>query len=248
MLDKFMRKGVNILKKFEFFLQNLDCANCANKIQNKIAQNKEFQNVIVNFNTLKLSYEAENENRDKIIAIVKSLEPDVEVKEVHTKNEKETNQLSFQIIRLVLGIGIAGIGFLAGIEAKLANLFIILAYFILLYRTIGNAIQLLKTSKSINENFLVTISCFGAYFIGEPMEGLMVIILYEVGKILEDKAVHKTRKSISDLMDIKPDYANLKTETGSKEITPEEVKIRRYFSNKTRRKNSIRWYCCSRGS
>ena len=57
---------------------------------------------------------------------------------------------------------------------------------------------------------LVTISCIGAYLTGNDHEGLMVIILYEIGKILEEVAVNNSRRSISDLMDIKPEYANLK--------------------------------------
>ena len=71
---------------------------------------------------------------------------------------------------------------------------------------------MLFKSKKINENFLITVSYVGAYLVGEHMEGLMVIILYEIGKILEEKSINKSRKSIKDLMDIKPEYANLKIE------------------------------------
>lgn len=107
----------------------------------------------------------------------------------------------------------------------LANIFVILGYGILLYRTAKNALKLLKQSHTINENFLVTISCIGAYLIGKPSEGFMVIVLYEIGKILEEKAINKTRKSISDLMDIKPEYANLKINNEVKKVEPESVKV-----------------------
>ena len=83
---------------------------------------------------------------------------------------------------------------------------------------------MLFASKKINENFLITVSCVGAYLVGEHMEGLMVITLYEIGKILEEKSISKSRKSIKDLMDIKPEYANLKTENDIKKVSPEEVK------------------------
>ena len=219
-----MRKVVNILRKYEFILKNLDCANCANKIQNKIAENEKFQNVIVNFNTLKLTYESEEENKPIIENIIKSLEPDVElVKEKITKKESKTFS---QVIRLMIGILIALIGFSKVLPIVLSNILIIISYIILLFRTMANAIKLFKQSRTINENLLITISCVGAYLVGEHMEGLMVIILYEIGKILEEKAVNKTRKSISDLMDIKPEYANLKTASGTHEVAPEDVKIR----------------------
>ena len=84
---------------------------------------------------------------------------------------------------------------------------------------------MLFKSKKINENMLITISCIGAYLVGKHMEGLMVIILYEFGKILEEKAINKSRKSISDLMNIKPEYANIKQGNEIKTIKPEDVKI-----------------------
>lgn len=96
---------------------------------------------------------------------------------------------------------------------------------ILLYRTIKNAIALFRKSHSIDENFLVAISCIGAYLIGEYFEGFMVILLYEIGKILEEKAINKTRKSISTLMNIKPEYANLKIENEIQKVKPQDVKI-----------------------
>lgn len=234
MSEKFMRKAVNILKKYEFILKNLDCANCANKIQNKIAENENFKNVTVNFNTLKLTYESENENRQIIEKIVKSLEPDVEVVQAKSNLTQKDNKTALQMVRLLVGIGIAGIGFLVDLPTVLANSFIIIAYSILLYRTIGNAIKIFRKSKSIDENFLVTVSCIGAYLIGEIVEGLMVIILYEIGKILEDKAVNKTRKSIASLMDIRPEYANLKTKAGTHQVAPEDVNVRRHTFNQTR--------------
>jgi len=76
----------------------------------------------------------------------------------------------------------------------------------------------------LDENFLIVISAIGAYAVGKTSEGLMVIILYEIGKILESRAVNKTRKSISELMNIKPEYANLKQGKEYKKVSPEEVK------------------------
>ena len=72
----------------------------------------------------------------------------------------------------------------------------------------------------LDENTLIVISAIGAYFVGKISEGIMVITLYEIGKILESKAVKKTRKSISDLMNIKPEYANLKINEEIKKVNP----------------------------
>ena len=144
------------------------------------------------------------------------------MKEIENKNE---SKMGAQIARLLIGIIIASIGLYAKLPDAVSTIFIILGYVILLYRTAKNAFKMLFASKKINENFLITISCVGAYLVGEHMEGLMVIILYEIGKILEEKSISKSRKSIKDLMDIKPEYANLKTENDFKQVSPEEVKI-----------------------
>ena len=101
----------------------------------------------------------------------------------------------------------------------------IIAYITLLSRTATKAVKQLFKNKVLDENTLITISTIGAYLVGEEMEGAMVIFLYEIGKILETKAVNKSRKSISDLMNIKPEFANIKDGDNYKTVSPEEVKI-----------------------
>lgn len=216
------------MKRYEFILKDLDCAACANEIQEKLAKNPELHNVNVNFAKLKLTYETDTVSVEEVRKAVKEQEPDVEMisaekmKEIENKKE---SKMGAQIARLLIGIIIAGIGLYAKLPDTISTIFIILGYAILLYRTAKNAFKRLFASKKINENFLITVSCVGAYLVGEHMEGLMVITLYEIGKILEEKSISKSRKSIKDLMDIKPEYANLKTENDIKKVSPEEVKI-----------------------
>lgn len=236
---------MNTLKKYRFILKGLDCANCANKIQNKLAENKNYENVIVNFNTLRLSLDSTleyNEVKQNVVKVISELEPEVEVLDLEKKDNhehdhdhehhhdeyieenKEKHKINSNIIRLLVGIIFMIFGFYIKLPSYLNLILIVFAYIVLLYRTAKNSIKLLR-KKVIDENFLVTISCIGAYFIGEQAEGLMVIILYELGKILEDKAVNNTRKSISSLMDIKPEYANLKHSNHEHKVSPEEVNI-----------------------
>lgn len=216
------------MKKYEFILKDLDCAACANEIQEKLAKNPGLHNVNVNFAKLKLTYETETVSVEEVRKAVKEQEPDVEMisadkmKEIENKKESKTGA---QIARLVIGILIAGIGLYAKLPDTVSTVFIILGYAVLLFRTAKNAFKMLFASKKINENFLITVSCVGAYLVGEHMEGLMVIILYEIGKILEEKSISKSRKSIKDLMDIKPEYANLKTENDIQKVSPGDVKI-----------------------
>lgn len=223
-----------MLKKYNFILKDLDCANCAREIEEGLKENKDLHNVVVNFNTLRLSYETDKVSKEEVIKKVLEIEPEVKVeefskdnKDIKTKNEN-SSKAKCQVIRLIIGTIIAGIGlYLEKIEGMqiISMILVLIGYVTLLYRTLKNAVKLLVKSHSINENFLVSLSCIGAYFIGEHFEGLMVIVLYEIGKILEEKAINKTRKSISSLMDIKPEYANLKVGDDIKIIKPEEVHI-----------------------
>ena len=174
-----------MLKKYEYILKNLDCANCANKIQNKIAENKEYKNVIVNFNTLKLTLYSEleeNKIEKDIKEIIEKLEPEVEVVKFNsqTKKNKGENEKNSKIhvIRLVLGIICMMIALNIN-NNVIRKVIMLIAYVVLLCRTALNAFKLLQ-KKTINESFLITISCIGAYLVREEFEGLTVIILYEI--------------------------------------------------------------------
>lgn len=206
--------------KYKYNISNLDCANCARKIEDALNKAKEIKSANLNFNTLKLTIETDNKKPLELVKkIVSKIEPNVIIYENEIKKTSSKNG----IIRLVIGISLGIIGLTTNLPFSF--ILTILGYLILLSRTIKNAYNLLIKSKTINENFLITISCIGAYLVGEHMEGLMVIILYEIGKILEDKAVNKSRNSIKELMDIKPEYANLKTSDGYIEVNPESVNL-----------------------
>lgn len=222
------------MKKYEFEIAGLDCAACANEIQEGLNKNPEIKNANVNFAKMKLTYETDTLSKEGIEKIVQSIEPEVELLEAHSKskdlkNEKAQKEnrkkLWLHILRLVIGAIVAGVGLYVPMPKVASTIFIVLGYAVLLFKTVRNAVKLLFKSKTINENLLITISCIGAYLVGKSSEGLMVIILYEIGKILEEKAINKTRKSISDLMDIKPEYANLKKGDELEIVEPSEVKV-----------------------
>ena len=222
------------MKKYEYEIAGLDCAACANEIQEGLNKNPEIKNANVNFAKMKLTYETDTLSKEEIEKIVQSIEPEVELLEVNSKskdlkNEKAQKEnrkkLWLHILRLVIGAIVAGVGLYVPMPKVASTIFIVLGYAVLLFKTVKNAVKLLFKSKTINENLLITISCIGAYLVGKSSEGLMVIILYEIGKILEEKAINKTRKSISDLMDIKPEYANLKKGDEIEIVEPSEVKV-----------------------
>mgnify|MGYP004533831125 FL=1 len=210
--------------KYKYKLSSLDCAGCALNIEKKLNENSDIKSASVNFSKLLITVETDSKNPKKLVSsIVDMVEPDSKVLDLNEVVENKS-KLKFHVVRLILGILFSIIGIFV-FEGKLGKIFIILGYAILLYRTFTNAVKLLIKSKTINENLLVTISCVGAYFTNNIHEGLMVIILYEIGKILEEVAINNSRKSISSLMDIKPEYANLKVGKRIEKVDPNLVNI-----------------------
>ena len=216
---------MNILKKYKYRLNNLDCANCANKIEERLKKENNLSDVVVNFSSLTLSFMSNDDIKiEDISDIVTKIEPEVVVTKID-EEVKETKK-NYNLIRLIIGVIIALLGLYVNFDNEIINKILIIAsYVILLYRTFKVAFKMLIKSHTINENALITISAIGAYFVDKQMEGLMVIILYEIGKILEEKAVNNSRTSIKDLMNIKQDFANKVVGDKTKVINVENVKI-----------------------
>lgn len=105
-----------------------------------------------------------------------------------------------------------------------------LAIFFISYIIIGGDVVLralsnIKNGNVFDENFLMGIATIGAFLMGEFEEGVAVMLFYQVGELFQDYAVNQSRKSISDLMDIRPDYANVKIGNDLVRVDPEDVKI-----------------------
>ncbi len=219
------------MKSYRYKLEGLDCANCAKKVEEKLASTDGFENVNVNFSTLKLSFRTEKYENDKnlkniVEEIVKKVEPDVDViensnKEINDKSERS----NIDIIRIIIGVLVYFLGMKSNLGKGFSLIFLIISLVILLYKIVPKAIKQIVKNKSLDENALIAISSIGACFVDKAMEGIMVITLYEIGKILESKAISKTRNSISSLMDIRPEYANIKDKEEIRKVNPEEVKI-----------------------
>lgn len=214
------------MKSYKYTLDGLDCAACAKKVEDEIANTEGYKDVVVNFSTLKLTFKTNKPNPKKeITKLVQKLEPDVEVLEDGEENHDKEEHNGNDIARIVVGIAIYLIAIIGKFNTTVTSVLTIIAFAILLYKTAKKGFKQLFKNKVLDENMLIVVSAIGAYLVGKNSEGLMVITLYEIGKILESKAVNKTRKSISHLMNIKPEYANLKQGEEWKQVTPDKVKI-----------------------
>ena len=209
------------MKKYKYNINNLDCANCAREVEESLNENKDFKNVIVNFNTKKLIYESDKEfTLPELNKLVKEVEPDAFITDEEVNIKKEYH---FSI--LVVGVIIGLVGYFVKMPTYLKWILYVISYSMLLYRCIINSLKLLIKSKTINENLLITVSCLGALALKNVLEGIMVITLYTIGKILEEKAINNSRNSIKDLMDLTDKTVNIKVGNEVKNILVEDVKV-----------------------
>ena len=214
------------MKSCRYILKDLDCAACGKKIEDRISIEEGYEDVNVNFSTLNLSFKTNKDNpKQEIIKIIKEVEPEVKVLDINEKSKDNDQRDFLDIFRLVLGIGIYLIGLKLKLQGTMQIISISICIIILLSKTMRKAVSEVKR-KVLDENILITISVIGACLVGKTFEGIMVITLYEIGKILESKAINKTRNSISNLMDIKPEYANLKIKRRNKTSKSRRSKYR----------------------
>lgn len=206
--------------KYKYNIKDLDCANCAKKIEETLNKDKNIKSASVNFAKQTVTVETNiSDPFNYVKDIVENIEPDAILSKEEIKETKNKD-----IYRILLGAFLGILGIIIKTPKYLSMILILLAYIILLYRTLTTAIKQLK-NKTINENFLVTISTIGAYLLGETHEGLMVIFLYEIGKMLESKAVNKSRNSVAELMNIKEETSNLKDNNKIKVVPTTEIKV-----------------------
>lgn len=206
--------------KYKYNIKDLDCANCAKKIEETLNKDKNIKSASINFTKQTVTVETNiSDPFNYVKDIVEKIEPDAILSKEEIKETKNKD-----IYRILLGAFLGVLGIIIKAPKYLSMILILLAYIILLYRTLTTAIKQLK-NKTINENFLVTISTIGAYLLGEIHEGLMVIFLYEIGKMLESKAVNKSRNSVAELMNIKEETSNLKDNNKIKVVPTTEIKV-----------------------
>lgn len=222
--------------KYEFTLTGLSCANCAADIEFEIGKLKEVKIASVDFVTQKLIVESDLDITvflDKIETAVKKIEPDVKIIFKSDKEKLRHNLTELddehnhkrQWIKLIVGGVIFFIGFIFNFNHWLELTIFLISYIIVGENVVIGAIKGIARGQIFTEHFLMSVATIGAFAIGQYPEGVAVMLFYLVGEMFQDLAVDHSRKSIGSLMDIRPDYANLKIGDDIKRVTPEEVDI-----------------------
>ncbi|EDO1241666.1 cadmium-translocating P-type ATPase [Listeria monocytogenes] len=223
------------MMKKEYILEGLTCANCAGKIERDVKKINGVENVALNLMSTTLVLDKKNDvGLDlEIEQIVHKYEPEVDVFPKKGYKNKPENIFAFKdnkpFFQLVVGVIIFVIAIIINIQDGINN-WLKLGVFLASYAILGGNV-LLKAVRNIfkgqifDENFLMSIATIGAFIIGETMEAVAVMLFYQIGELFQDIAVKRSKKSITDLMDIRPDYANLKVGNDIKKVNPETIKI-----------------------
>lgn len=213
-----------------FILENLSCANCASKIENKVKEIKGITEVSINFATKKLTLELDNDIdiTKQITQIAKSIESDVEVVEANFGKGEDDNDEGLnrkEILILSVGTILFGIGIIFKFSLWIEFTLFFISYLLVGGKVLIKALKNIIRGQVFDENFLMSVATIGAFSIKEFPEGVAVMLFYRIGEFFQDIAVNRSRKSISTLMDIRPDFANLKIGQDIKKVSPNEVNI-----------------------
>lgn len=233
-----------------FMVMGLDCANCAAKIENEIKKVDGIKNVKLDFVTGKLILEFNEKHKMKevteaAIKVAKRLESGIEIIDHDMRTQRENGKIQGERdndkehnyynngkksnIKKIICFGISVVLFSFALLLK-APFWIEFTLFLISYLFVGLDV-LIKAVKNIirgqvfDENFLMAVATIGAFSIKEFPEGVAVMLFYQIGEFFQDYAVNRSRKSITALMDIKPDFANIKVGSELKRVAPEQVEI-----------------------
>ena len=239
-------KGVSLMKKY--ILKNLDCANCAAKLEREIKKSSTVKSVSVDFGTLTMLIDSTDLEND--LSIVNKIEPGVELIEAvkgilpkkqnsanccsedghshdhdHEHGESGGDELKKEKIKIAAAIVLMIAGFITKDNMMISNILFVFSYVIVGYSVILKAIKNLLKGNPFDEFFLMSFATLAAFFINQFSEAAGVMIFYSVGELLQEISVNNSRKSIKSLLELKPEYANLETADGLKTVNPETVEL-----------------------
>ena len=217
-------------EELQLTLEGLNCANCARKIEEKVGRMEGVKESNLNFTTTTLNVKLEKKVKEEhvineIKKIVESLEPHVKVeKKVYGKATIKKAKFTVKST-LIIGAVLYLFAVIGDFQGTLGLILFGASYLLIGGEVVLTAIKNIAKGQVFDENFLMTVATIGAFTINQYPEAVAVMLFYEIGETIQGYAVNKSRSSISSLMDIRADYANLIINGKEKKVSPETVKV-----------------------
>lgn len=219
-------------KRCTLLLKGLDCAKCAAGMEKAVREIDGIIGADVNFASGLLTIEVDQSSKlphsvRQAAQAIHRVDPDIVISVNGQERDDEEENTTNTARKIAFGFSV--LFFLVGLLAPLPYA-AKLAVFLVSYGLVGakvvrQAVKNISQGRVFDEYFLMSVATIGAFCIGEFAEGAAVMLFYEVGEYFQDKAVDRSRKSIASLMDIHPDYANLKSGGATRRVSPEEVAV-----------------------
>ena len=217
-------------EELQLTLEGLNCANCARKIEEKVGRMEGVKESNLNFTTTTLNVKLEKKVKEEhvineIKKIVESLEPHVKVeKKVYGKATIKKAKFTVKST-LIIGAVLYLFAVIGDFQGTLGLILFGASYLLIGGEVVLTAIKNIAKGQVFDENFLMTVATIGAFTINQYPEAVAVMLFYEIGETIQGYAVNKSRSSISSLMDIRADYANLIINGKEERVSPETVKV-----------------------
>ncbi len=216
----------------KLYVKGLDCPNCAAKIEEYITHMENVDDASLNFSNGVLFVKVKDQSKkvdtiQQIISVIPTLEDGVNVE---LEKQDNSNAFSYQMFsfsknkRLYIGIFL----FIVGIiwkQQSIKVLLLLLSYILVGGKVVYTAIKNVLRGEIFDENFLMSIATIGAFLIQDYTEAVAVMIFYEIGEMFQSYAVQRSRRSISSLMNIRAEYANVKEHGEYIKKQPEDVHV-----------------------
>jgi len=224
---------VSSLAKKELILEGLDCANCASKIEKEVKSIEGVRSAAVDFVSRRLTIEVSHmRDLQRIVEQTSKIAMQIEsgLKVVESEGQKEQRKGNVRIdkskaIRLGLGAALFFVAILVKVPFWVEFGMFFVSYVLVGGEVVLKAVRNILRGQVFDENFLMSVATIGAFAIKQFPEGVAVMLFYQVGDFFQSMAVNSSRKSISALMDIRPDYANLKVGEDINRVSPDEVSV-----------------------
>ena len=228
---KITRKGLR-KKTYEYNVESIDCSNCAEELREEISKIEGVEGCTLDFGIVsKLKYTCPVSEASRIEAEMKKIiiedqgagvsivRSDLKHPEKEAQEEEEDNELPKLIIGAVLFV--AALFLKGNVQAVVS----VISYLVLGYDVLLKAVRNIGKGQVFDEHFLMAVATIAALYLRDYREAAGVMLFYQIGEYFQDMAVRRSRKSIGNLMDIRPDYALVKRENDFVQVDPEEVEI-----------------------
>ena len=219
-------------KQVDLLIEDIDCADCAAKVEKKISEIEGIEDVSLDFMNSHLRYTCDPADaaamEQKVREVTAREEPDAKIsawtekKKVNAEKE-EAEEEENTLPRIIIGGVLFAIAMV--VSGRGGIILAACAYVILGYDVILKAFKGIGHGQLFDEHFLMTVATFAAVYLGDMKEACGVMLFYQIGEYFQDMAVDRSRRSIGALMDIRPDSARVNRNGNWVDVSPEDVAV-----------------------